>query len=294
MQATNPTFYYTMEVNDNGTLRHVFWIDGRSRTACSYFSDVICFDTTYLTNTYQMSFAPFVGVNHHGQSIILGCALLSNERIESFIWVFNCWMKANGGVHPNAIITDQDKAMEAAIAQVFPNTRHRFCLWHILKKIPEKIGHICNAHLNFMYDFDECIYDSISSLQFNERWEKMMGNYASASKNEWLKGLYDCRAKWAPVFLKDTFFAVAIERRFDAENQADVKSWETEAYLKTSSPYEKQAADIYTRAIFQKFQQELIEVAACHPIKVDVTSRTFRILMDNVWSWNKIGPAVAD
>ncbi|MQL84669.1 hypothetical protein Taro_017172 [Colocasia esculenta] len=69
-------------------------------------------------------------------------------------------------------------------------------------------------------------------------------------------------------------YAVAIERRFDTENQADVKSWEIEAYLKTISPYEKQVAGIYTRAIFQKFQQELVEVAACHLIKVDLQGNT--------------------
>ncbi|MQL96116.1 hypothetical protein Taro_028788 [Colocasia esculenta] len=106
MQVRDPTFFYTIAVNDNGTLRNVFWIDGRSRTSCTYFADVICFNTTYLTNTYQMPFALFVGVNHHGQSILLRCALLTNEKIE----------KANGGIHPRAIITDQDKAIEAAVA----------------------------------------------------------------------------------------------------------------------------------------------------------------------------------
>ena len=35
------------------------------------------FYTTYLTNKYDMTFAPFVGVNHHDQSILLGCGLLS-------------------------------------------------------------------------------------------------------------------------------------------------------------------------------------------------------------------------
>ncbi|MQM08472.1 hypothetical protein Taro_041328 [Colocasia esculenta] len=44
------------------------------------------------------------------------------------------------------------------------------------------------------------------------------------------------------------------------ENKADLKSMDTEAYLKNCSPFEKQAATIYTRSIFQKFQQELIEV----------------------------------
>ncbi|KAK1272213.1 Protein FAR1-RELATED SEQUENCE 5 [Acorus gramineus] len=37
-----------------------------SRALYESFSDVISFDSTYLTNKYDMPFAPFVGVNHHG------------------------------------------------------------------------------------------------------------------------------------------------------------------------------------------------------------------------------------
>jgi len=48
------------------------------------FGDVVSFDTTYLTNKYDMRFAPFVGVNHHGQSILLGCGLLSLEDTSTF------------------------------------------------------------------------------------------------------------------------------------------------------------------------------------------------------------------
>ncbi|MQL97955.1 hypothetical protein Taro_030656, partial [Colocasia esculenta] len=43
---------------------------------------------------------------------------------------------------------------------------------------------------------------------------------------------------------------VALDSRFDAENKADLKSMDTEAYLKTCSPFEKQTATIYTRSIF--------------------------------------------
>ena len=142
MQVRNPNFFYTLDLNDNGQLRSVFWIHPRSRLSCTYFGDVLSFDSTYLTNRYQMPFCPFVGVNHHGQSTLLGCALLSDERTETYKWVFQSWLDANGGQAPKAMVTDQDKAIEAAVREVFPNARHRFCLWHILKKIPEKIGHI--------------------------------------------------------------------------------------------------------------------------------------------------------
>ncbi|WOG98014.1 hypothetical protein DCAR_0417355 [Daucus carota subsp. sativus] len=64
-----------------------------------------------------MPFAPFVGVNHHGQSILLGCGLVSNEDTVTFVWLFRTWLTCMFGNPPNAIITDQDRAMQNAIEQ---------------------------------------------------------------------------------------------------------------------------------------------------------------------------------
>ncbi|KAH9770971.1 putative lysophospholipase BODYGUARD 4 [Citrus sinensis] len=126
--------------HENDRLKNVFWADRRSRAAYKYFGDVVTFDTTYLTNKYDMSFAPFVGVNHHGQSILLGCGLISHEDTETFAWLFEAWLSCMSDSPPIGIITDQDKAMQKAIEHVFLTTRHRWCLWHIMKKVPEKLG----------------------------------------------------------------------------------------------------------------------------------------------------------
>ncbi|XP_022856663.1 protein FAR1-RELATED SEQUENCE 5-like [Olea europaea var. sylvestris] len=40
----------------------------------------LTFNTTYLTNKYGLLFALFVGVNHHGQSTLLGCGLVSSTE----------------------------------------------------------------------------------------------------------------------------------------------------------------------------------------------------------------------
>lgn len=88
MQMKNGDFYHTMDIDGEGRLCNVFWADARCRAAYQEFSDVVVFDTTYLTNKYDMPFAPFVGVNHHGQSILLGCALLSSEDTSTFMWLF--------------------------------------------------------------------------------------------------------------------------------------------------------------------------------------------------------------
>ncbi|RYQ90580.1 hypothetical protein Ahy_B09g096629 isoform B [Arachis hypogaea] len=65
---------------------------GKSRAAFEYFRDVVSFDTTYNTNRYNLVLGSFVGVNHHGQSTLLGCALMKNEDIQSFKWLFECWL----------------------------------------------------------------------------------------------------------------------------------------------------------------------------------------------------------
>ncbi|XP_056688444.1 protein FAR1-RELATED SEQUENCE 8-like [Spinacia oleracea] len=84
MKEDNPNFYFIYRQAPDGRLQDVLWVDARSRAAYEEFGDVVCFDTTYLTNQYKMPFANFVGVNHHGQSILLGCALVSHENSDTF------------------------------------------------------------------------------------------------------------------------------------------------------------------------------------------------------------------
>nr|XP_043630460.1 protein FAR-RED IMPAIRED RESPONSE 1-like [Erigeron canadensis] len=125
VQSSDRDFFYTWDLDEENRLRSLFWADARSRAAYEEFGDVVTFDTTYLTNEYEMPMAPLVGVNHHGQSILLGCGLISNEDTETFKWLFQSWLACMCGRPPKAIITDQDQAMKNAIQMVFPDARHR-------------------------------------------------------------------------------------------------------------------------------------------------------------------------
>ena len=79
-------FFYIIDLDEDGRLKNVLWVDARNRNAYKEFGDVITFDSTYLTNKYDMPFATFVGVNHHGQSILFGCGLVSNEDTKTYIY----------------------------------------------------------------------------------------------------------------------------------------------------------------------------------------------------------------
>ncbi|XP_027337188.1 protein FAR-RED IMPAIRED RESPONSE 1-like [Abrus precatorius] len=128
MKEENSQLWYDINVDEDFRIKNIFWADARSRAAYESFGDIVSFDTTYLTNKYDMPFAAFVGVNHHGQLVLLGCSLISTEDTKTFVWLFNCWLRCMCGKAPNGIVTDQCKAMQNAITIALPNTQHRWCL----------------------------------------------------------------------------------------------------------------------------------------------------------------------
>ncbi|XP_042952122.1 protein FAR1-RELATED SEQUENCE 5-like [Carya illinoinensis] len=206
MQYKNPGFFASMDLDDDGRLKNVFWADPRSRAAYEDFGDVVTFDTTNLTNRYGMPFAPFVGVNHHGQSILLGAGLISCEDTATFVWLFKTWLQCTDGIAPRAIITDQDRAMKNAIAIVFPQSRHRFCLWHILKKVPEKLSSYSAYKSGMKNALMKCVYDTQNVEEFESSWEQLISTY-KLEENAWLKSSYTELKHWVPAFLKDSFWA---------------------------------------------------------------------------------------
>jgi hypothetical protein len=69
-QAEEPSFYYSLELV-NKKVRSVFWSDARSRQYYDLYGDCICFDTTFLTNKYNLPFAPIVKYHHMAKHIYL-------------------------------------------------------------------------------------------------------------------------------------------------------------------------------------------------------------------------------
>ncbi|XP_027338246.1 uncharacterized protein LOC113852205 [Abrus precatorius] len=294
MQLTNPNFFYLMDFNDDGHLRNAFWVDARSRAACGYFGDVLYFDNTYLSNKYEIPLVAFVGINHHGQSVLLGCGLLASETTESYTWLFRAWVTSMSGCSPQTIITDRCKALRSAIVEVFPRSSHRFGLSLIMKKVPEKLGGLHN------YDairkaLIKAIYETLKVIEFEAAWGFMIQRFG-VSDHEWLHSLYEDRVHWAPVYLKDTFFAgmsaarpgesispffdkyvhkqtplkefldkyeLALHKKYKEESFADIESRRSSPLLKTRCSFELQLSRIYTREMFMKFQLEVEEMYSC-------------------------------
>ncbi|PKU83569.1 protein FAR1-RELATED SEQUENCE 9 isoform X1 [Dendrobium catenatum] len=314
MQAENPAFFYAIQVDNNSCVSNAFWADAKARTSYNYFGDTVTFDTTYKKNKYMMPFITFSGVNHHLQPVIFGYALLIDENEYSFIWLFETWLEAMGGRRPVSFVTDQNRAMAAATAKVFPETCHRFCKWLILSRSKQKLAHVYSAHPTLKAELEKCVNESESIRSFETNWASMIDKF-DLMKNTWLQGLFNIRQKWVPVYLKDNFFAemsptqkletmndfykkhfntktslkvlltqfeLAMASRYEDEVEAELDTICTSPILKTASPIEKQAALIYTRTVFEKFQEEFVESFGCHVYKVkDGAVSKFNVTRDD-------------
>lgn len=52
-----------------------------------------------------MTFVPFTSVDNHKRSVTLDVALISDESLESYIWILECFRKLLG-CEPIILITD--------------------------------------------------------------------------------------------------------------------------------------------------------------------------------------------
>ena len=82
-------------------IQNVFWSHASQRAEYADFGDVVTFDTTYRTNIYKMPLAMFVRSNHQLQNVIFGQALLHNEQIDTFEWLFKAFQ--------NCILTGKNR-----------------------------------------------------------------------------------------------------------------------------------------------------------------------------------------
>ena len=161
----------------HGTFKRAFLANGIARFNYSLYGDVLSFDTTYDTNRYKMIFAPFTGLDNHRLCVSFGAAFLSDEKSESFMWLFDKFLDAMGGHMLVCLITDQDPAMKVAINAKFPLTTHRFCIWHIMRKLSEKVGSCLNGDDAFLSRFKSCVYNSETPFEFEQEWQSIVTEF---------------------------------------------------------------------------------------------------------------------
>ncbi|XP_024974842.1 protein FAR1-RELATED SEQUENCE 5-like [Cynara cardunculus var. scolymus] len=157
-----PEYFFEYKC-DEKELIAIFWANETARMNYKHFGDTISFDTTFRTNKHAMIFVPFVAIDNHKKSVVVGASLIRNESIVNFTWVLRAFMKAHG-TQPKFVITDQCATMKQTIPIVFPEATHRLCMWHITKKVKEKMSLLLLLALSLSFWLRDSLHETDQPL----------------------------------------------------------------------------------------------------------------------------------
>ncbi|XP_037481982.1 protein FAR1-RELATED SEQUENCE 5-like [Triticum dicoccoides] len=294
LQIDKPGFVYKAQRNASNSVLSLFWTDSRSRLDYLLFGDIISFDTRFSTNKYNMPFAPIIGVNGHSRTIVFGWALLQNEQVDTFKWLFETFVEVMGGKKPRVVLTDQDAAMKKAVPKVFPDALHRFCIWHVRRKARENLGAYMSINKGMEQDLDYCIMQSMTVEEFEMNWKEMELKH-SCGKHAHIKCMWENREYFVPAYFQGVFcpfirstsrsesfnsnfkdyvlrkdtietflrqYELFQENVMHIEDQDRFLSNEEVPIMWGYQRVERHAAEIYTRAIYTKFLTEMFNSTA--------------------------------
>ncbi|XP_021975117.1 protein FAR1-RELATED SEQUENCE 5-like [Helianthus annuus] len=260
---------------------------------------------------YKMVFFPFTGIDNHCQNVALGAGLLASESIDSYKWLLNSFVKSFER-QPKVVVTNQDPAMKQAIEGVFTTSRHRLCMWHIMKKVADKVGHeLCNNE-EFKKKMCDIVWtDSIEPEVFERQWKLVMIDFG-LTQNKWIDDMFVMRSMWIPAFYwhepvsglmrttsrsesENHFFCqvanlqltlVEFMNHFDGSmdvqrfnhRKNDHISIYTEPNNWSKTTLKADAAKIYTRSIFFDQQTEIYgTISECLPMDTKIEVDQLRI-----------------
>ncbi|XP_059638888.1 protein FAR-RED IMPAIRED RESPONSE 1-like [Cornus florida] len=165
------------------------------------FGDVVSFDTTYKVVHGNRPFGSFLGLNHHREIAVFGAAFMFDETAESFVWLFQTFLKAMSGKAPKTIFTDQDATMEVMLG-----TKHYRCAWHLMQNAQKHLGFLFRRAQGFKKVLPKLMFQIREEEEFTREWNLMIIEYGVVG-NTWLTNLLGLKHRWAMAFIKHAWSA---------------------------------------------------------------------------------------
>ncbi|XP_059663687.1 protein FAR1-RELATED SEQUENCE 5-like [Cornus florida] len=97
------SFFYAFQLDSDQMITNIFWADSKMVVDYCNFGDVVSFDTIHKVVHGNSPFGSFLGLNHHRETAVFGAAFMYDETAESFVWLFETFLKAMSGKAPKTI-----------------------------------------------------------------------------------------------------------------------------------------------------------------------------------------------
>ncbi|XP_024634403.1 protein FAR1-RELATED SEQUENCE 5-like [Medicago truncatula] len=167
----NPSFFYAYQMDIDEQITNVFWCDANM-------------------------------ILDYGGSIIFGAALMYDETIPSFKWLFETFLQAHNNKKPKTIFTDQDQTMSRALEEVMPETHHGLCTWHLLQNGIKHLGNRMKKGASLLTDFSKCMYEIGIEADFEKAWFDLVNEH-NLHGTTWINSVYEINKKWAACYMKE-------------------------------------------------------------------------------------------
>ncbi|KAG8070950.1 hypothetical protein GUJ93_ZPchr0006g40630 [Zizania palustris] len=297
----DPLFYHAVQLDAEDKVTNIFWADAKMIIDLSQFGDVVSFDIVPRNNMSLRPFASFVGFNNYGETVFLGMALMYDDSLESFQWLFQTFLHAMPGQAPRTVFSRQDAMVAKAISLVMPDTCHAICTWNLKQDAKSNLNHLVRRDCGFIKEFKACINDYEEEIELFTSWEAMISKY-NLHGNVWLQKVFEEKEKWARPYMKWIFSAGMENTQLNERLHSDVQDYlksdidiilflehlekvlndrryrELEVEFssrlklpdfKIRAPILKQASEAYTGMIFQLFQEEYEEFQSAYIVRRD-------------------------
>ncbi|KAK1375343.1 hypothetical protein POM88_031536 [Heracleum sosnowskyi] len=206
------------------------------------YGDVVSFDATFDTNKYNMVFCPFTSIDKHEKCVTFGFAFLSKEDIPHFKWAFDQFLKAMGR-NLVCIITDQCPAMKQVIpmsfpvTEEFPATKHHLCMRHIMEFFLSRTSRIP------AFFRDKPMFGLMRTTSRSE-----IGNNFFSQFHRQSETLCEFYLSFESAMDKQRYETA----RLNQEGSSTIPATITKLFM------EAEAAQVYTRPVFYKVQQDMV------------------------------------
>ncbi|XP_042016337.1 protein FAR1-RELATED SEQUENCE 5-like [Salvia splendens] len=220
--------------------------------------NIVSFDTTYSTNRYSMIFAPFTGKDNHGRALSFGA----------------------------------DLGMKVAVEKFLVNTRHRWCMWHIMAKVAEKTS----GRLLWRHELESAEW-FVSMFESRKFWvpayfrdfpnsSLIKATSVSESQNSFFKRYTQFRAILV-VFLMN--FNNVVDAQLNHSAKLDYMDSNTTAKMKTEWSLEKHGSTIFIDGAFKEIQEQILEAynhCSLVSISNDSSPEVYKVLdhFSNTWT----------
>ncbi|TXG61125.1 hypothetical protein EZV62_012488 [Acer yangbiense] len=157
---------------------------------------------------------------------------------------------------------NQDAAMVKAILQVMPDTYHTLCTWHIMQNALKHMNSVFRGPSRVKDVLSAFMNDTEEEEEFLTTWSQMIDQY-NVHNNNRLSSIFDVRAKWAYAYVRRAWSvgmrSTQLSESFNASLKDYLNSGINMVSLKIPCKMLSQAREVYRKAIFKEFQEQLLE-----------------------------------